>query len=108
MTAKWSILASHLSDPDCDTFIIDPQARIYLRLVQAIKGQVIDVIGSGSQRINPFDIDVDYGDDGQDPVASKINFIISMVQIMVGTNLPLTGIQKAALTTAGKQMYEHG
>lgn len=105
MTAKWSILASHLSDPDCDTFIIDPQAE-YTPLVQALKGQVIDVIGSGSQRINPFDIDVDYGDDGQDPVASKINFIISMVQIMVGTNLPLTGIQKAALTTAGKQMYE--
>lgn len=49
---------------------------------------------------------MDYGDDGQDPIAGKINFIISMAQIMVRSSLELTGIQKAALTTAGKQIYE--
>ena len=105
MTAKWTILGTYLSDPDADIFVIDPQGE-YAPVIQALGGQVINVIGSGKQRINPFDIDVDYGDDGQDPVAAKIDFLISMVQIMVGLHSPLSSTQKAAIVYAGKQIYE--
>lgn len=110
MTAKWNILANHLSDPDCDTFIIDPQSE-YTPLVQALGGQDITIIGSGTQRINPLDIDEMYGAEDEkslvlDPVAAKISFLISMAQIMIGSERPLTGTQKAAITKAGKQIYE--
>lgn len=105
VTAKHNILSTYLSDDDCDIFILDPNAE-YSPLVNALGGQVIDVIGSGKQRLNPLDINRDYGAEGQDAVASKIDTLISMCQVMLGANLLLSGIQKNAIIMAGKKIYE--
>ena len=105
VTAKQNILSTYLADDDCDIFILDPNAE-YFPLVNALQGQVVDVIGSGKQRLNPLDINKDYGAEGQDAVASKIDTLISMCQVMLGSNLLLSGIQKNAIIMAGKKIYE--
>lgn len=105
MTAKMIILNTLLTDADADVIVIDPNDE-YKPCCEAVHGQVIDVIGSGKQRINPLEIDKAYGSDGQDPVAAKIDFLQSMIQVMIGQTLPLTAIQKNAIIMCGKQTYE--
>ena len=104
MTAKLNIVNILLTDPDADVIVIDPNDE-YKPLCSAMNGQVIDVIGSGKQRINPLEIDSSYGGDDQDPVASKIDFLQSMVQVMIGQSIPLTAIQRNAIIMAGKSVY---
>lgn len=105
MMAKMIILNTLLTDPDADVIVIDPNDE-YKACCEAVNGQVINAIGSGKQRINALEIDKSYGVDGQDPVAEKIDFIQSLVQVMIGQTLPLTAIQKNAIIMCGKQTFE--
>lgn len=105
MMAKMNIVNTLLTDTDADVIVIDPNDE-YKPLCTALGGQAIDVIGSGKQRINPLEIDAGYGSDDQDPVAAKIDFLQSMIQVMIGQSIPLTAIQRNAIIMAGKQAYE--
>lgn len=106
MTAKAHIANVFLADPEAEILIVDPQGE-YAPLVGALDGQVVNLIGSGRQRLNPLDVERGYGSDDADPVASKIDFLASMVQVMIGQSIPLTAIQKNAIIMAGKKVYEN-
>lgn len=106
MTAKSHIANVFLADPEAEILIIDPQGE-YAPLCNALDGQVVNLIGSGKQRLNPLDIERGYGSDDADPVASKIDFLSSMVQVMIGQSIPLTAIQRNAIIMAGKRVYEN-
>lgn len=105
LTAKMNIVNILLTDPDADVICLDPNDE-YAPLCSALNGQVINVIGSGKQRINPLEIDASYGTEEQDPVAAKIDFLQSMIQVMIGQTIPLTAIQRNAIIMAGKQAYQ--
>lgn len=78
---KKEILATYLSLPEENIFIIDPEAE-YVRLVEKLGGQVIK-IGIGSKNhINLFDMDKNYSIDDGDPIAEKVDFIMSVCECM--------------------------
>jgi len=67
---------------DDDIIIADPEGE-YSPLVSRLGGQVINFSQNSTHYINPLDIHQDYGD-GEDPVAIKSNFILSLCELIVG------------------------
>jgi len=53
-------------------------------LVSRLSGQVINLSQNSTDFINPLDIHKDYGD-GEDPIALKSNFILSLCELVVGS-----------------------
>lgn len=81
--AKREMLNVFLATED-DIIIIDPE-REYSGLVNALKGQVIDVSPASSNHINPMDMNADYSDE-QSPLIMKSDFMLSFFQCLVGKN----------------------
>jgi len=68
---------------DDDIIIVDPEGE-YFPLVSRLEGQVINLSQNSTDFINPLDIHKDYGD-GEDPIALKSNFILSLCELVVGS-----------------------
>ena len=81
-TAKREITNTFLVTDD-DIIILDPEGE-YFPLVQRLEGQVINLSQNSTDFINPLDIHKDYGD-GEDPIALKSNFILSLCELVVGS-----------------------
>ena len=76
-------------------------------LCKALGGQLIHITGSGKDRINPFDINNLYSiSDNVDPIANKIDFITSMVSVMLGSHTILSSLQQTEITQAGKKIFD--
>lgn len=65
---------------DDDIIIIDPDGE-FVKLVNMLGGQVIDISASSQTYFNPFNFSLSYsGDDDESPLAFKSNFIISLIE----------------------------
>lgn len=74
-----------LLNTDDDVIIIDPE-REYGELVKNLNGEVVDISASSPNIINPMDLTFDDEDD-ENPFMFKTDFILSMVDIMLGGNM---------------------
>jgi len=84
----------------------DPSLLVqeYSRIAAQIKGGETISIAPGSQSyLNPMDINIT--DDETDPVASKTDYITSLVEIMLGKNAALNPTGKSVLTRCIKNIY---
>ena len=81
-SAKREICNTFLVTDD-DIIIVDPEGEYY-PLVSRLEGQVINLSQNSTDYINPLDIHKDYGD-GEDPIALKSNFILSLCELVVGS-----------------------
>ena len=98
---KKELLATYLSLPNENIFIIDPE-REYVRLVEKLGGQVIEV-GVGSEtHINICDMDRNYATEG-DPVAEKVDFLLSVCECMARG---LTASQQSIIDHVTGLIYE--
>lgn len=79
-TVKKELLATYLSLPDENIFIIDPE-REYVRLVEKLGGQVVKVGVGSDTYINICDMDKNYSTEG-DPIAEKVDFLLSICECM--------------------------
>lgn len=78
---KEELLSTFLSLPNETIFIIDPESE-YVRLVEKLGGQVVK-IGTGTNNfINVFDMDKNYSVSNGDPIAEKVDFIMSVCESM--------------------------
>lgn len=77
---KKEVLATYLSLPEKNIFIIDPEKE-YVRLVEKLGGQVIKVGVGSDTHINICDMDKNYSTEG-DPVAEKVDFLLSVCECM--------------------------
>lgn len=77
---KKEILATYLSLPDKNIYIIDPEKE-YVRFVEKLGGQVIKVGVGSDTYINICDMDKNYSSEG-DPVAEKVDFLLSVCECM--------------------------
>ena len=103
MQVKQEMLAAYLSDERNIVYIIDPDGE-YSRIAAQIKGGETISIAPGSQSyLNPMDINIT--DDETDPVASKTDYITSLVEIMLGKNAALNPTGKSVLTRCIKNIY---
>lgn len=81
--AKEEAISVLLSRPEDEVIFIDPE-REYTGLAKGFDGTVVDISAMGSTHINPLDFNVNYSDK-DDPVALKSEFILSLVEHILGT-----------------------
>lgn len=93
--------------PEDSVVIIDPQNE-YGSLLDVFKGQKIMISTTSNTHINPFDLTLDYGlnETGKnDPVKSKVEYIIAFLESIVGAN-GLSGGQKTIIDRCTKMLFE--
>ena len=83
--AKWNIVQTLLTDPDCDVLVIDPE-REYVALTELLDGQTIVISEGSHDHVNLFDISRFYGsesdEDTGDPLPLKVNMLQAALHMM--------------------------
>lgn len=95
-TAKCEMVSVLLRSDKNRVYVIDPEAE-YVGLAKAFKGEVIDLSPGSQTYVNPLDMDIDY-DGESDPVGMKTEYIISMVEIMLGQGRSIEPREKTVIT----------
>lgn len=80
--AKMEMLSVRLRHKHHKVYVIDPQAE-YIGLARRMGGEIIDLSPGSRTYVNPLDMDIDY-DGESDPVSMKLDYIVSMIEIMLG------------------------
>lgn len=104
---KREILDVFLKTGD-DRLIIDPEGE-YIWLVRLLKGQNIKIALNSSVYINPMEINLfakNAEDKDYDPIAAKINFVVSMCELILGENAQLSKKEIAVIDAACRKIYD--
>ena len=96
-------MANAILVTDDDVIICDPEGE-YGNLVRQFNGEVIKVSSKSKDYLNPLDINMNYGD-GDAPLKDKANFIISMLELVVGGS-GLTAEEKSVIDRCLPKIYE--
>ena len=100
--AKRELLNVFLSTND-RIIIVDPMAE-YAPLVRRLGGEVIEISPDSPHHINPMDIDLtDTGD--ENPVALKADFILSLMELVVGGKDGLQPIERTVIDRCTRLVY---
>lgn len=102
-SVKREILDTFLKTTD-DIIICDPEAEYY-PLVQALNGQLIKISNSSQQHINPMDIVWDNEEDDENPIAVKSDFLISLMELIVGGKYGLTAEERSIIDHCVRNIY---
>ncbi|WP_366534971.1 VirB4-like conjugal transfer ATPase, CD1110 family [Streptococcus equi] len=96
-------MANAILTTDDDILICDPEGE-YGSLVKQFNGEVIKVSAKSKDYLNPLDINMNYGD-GDAPLKDKANFIMSMLELVVGGS-GLTAEEKSVIDRCLPKIYE--
>lgn len=90
-----------------DQLIIDPEGE-YKWIVKLLKGQNIRISLNSPVYINPMEIDLfssNEADKDYDPISAKVNFVVSMCELILGNNSRLGKKEIAVIDEACKNVY---
>ena len=90
---------------DDDVLISDPESE-YSALVKRFGGQVIKISPTSDQYINPMDINMNYSGDGDNPIALKADFILSLCELIVGGKEGLKPVEKTVIDRCIHKIYQ--
>lgn len=82
--------------------ICDPESE-YTALTKKLGGTVIDISATSKNHINPFDISLKSYEKGDDPVAVKSQFILSMCEAAIGE---ISAGEKSVIDRCLKKIYD--
>lgn len=99
---KTNIEQINLRYREDEIFVLDPQGE-YNPMVNALDGQIIEISTTANTYINPFDMELQYVDEDNDPIKTKIEYILAFMESIVGH---LTGEQESIIDRATKRIYE--
>lgn len=88
---------------DDDIVIIDPE-REYGALCDRFHGQSIRVAADSTQHINPMDVELDQGDEG-DPLRQKTSTLIAMLSSLLGGTDGLDPLEKSLMDRVCLDLY---
>ncbi len=103
---KREILDVFLKTTD-DRMIIDPEGE-YKWLVRLLGGQVIKISLNSSIHINPMEINLtvkNEKDKDYNPISAKVNFVVSLCELILGNNSSLGKREIATIDFACKNIY---
>ena len=103
MAAKLEMLSVLLRRPDSVVYVIDPE-REYVELAKALYGEVVTLAPGSQTYVNPLDMDLEYGDNS-DPLGMKTDFVISMMEIMIGKDRAISPEGKSIIARCVHQIY---
>ena len=87
-----------------DIRICDPEGEYY-PVVSAIGGQIIKISPKSNQYINPLDFHENYADDDENPIRLKVDFVLSLCEIIAGGRDGLMPIEKTVIDRAVRNIY---
>lgn len=103
--AKMEMYQAYLNTQDSQIFIIDPE-REYVTLAKKLGGTIFSIEPGGETHINPLDLDITKDkEEGGDPFAQKVDFIISIVESMLGGRDELNGHLKSIIDNTLQDLY---
>lgn len=88
-----------------DMIILDPDAE-YVSIANALGGTVIDLRRKGEFHINPCDMDMEYGDKEADPLAEKCDYMVSLVESILGDGRECNPMEVTAIHRVTRKMYQ--
>lgn len=103
---KREILDVFLKTTD-DRMIIDPEGE-YKWLVRLLGGQVIKISLNSPIHINPMEINLaakNEKDKDYNPISAKVNFVVSLCELILGNNSSLGKREIATIDFACKNVY---
>lgn len=84
-------------------YVIDPEDE-YGELARRLGGEVIDLSPGSKTFMNPLDMDLNY--DEADPVGAKIDYVISLIEVMLGKDKSITPTAKSIVARCVKTIYQ--
>lgn len=103
-SAKREIIDTYLTTKD-EIIITDPEGE-YGDFVRQLEGEEIIISLDSARYINPLDINEEYGgEEDNDPIRYKSDFVTNMMNIIVGTKDGLTGKEKSLTDKAVRLAY---
>ncbi len=107
-SAKREMINVFLTTKD-DIYVIDPESE-YAYMAKLLGGSVIHLEAGAKVYINPFDMDIQYGDEegksGTDPVKMKSDYICMLCESAMGGSYEITTIQKSIIDRVVIQLYK--
>ncbi|MCR5670695.1 MAG: DUF87 domain-containing protein [Butyrivibrio sp.] len=105
-TAKLEMVSVLLGKPNAQVFVIDPQGEYY-PLAKALRGQEIDLRPGSRVYINPLDLDISENvDDEDDPITMKVDFVMSIFEIVNGKRGELDPAEVSILDQCVRKIYQ--
>lgn len=101
--AKMEMYQAFLNTHNTQIYVIDPE-REYIPLANEFSGTVFSIVPGGTTHINPMDLDITKDSEG-DPFAEKVDFVISIVESMLGGRAELNGYLKSIIDNTLQQLY---
>lgn len=101
-SAKREMIDTFLRTTD-DIIICDPEGE-YFPFVKRLGGDEVKLAITSDDFINPLDISLDYGE-GENPVAFKSDFILTMMELIAGGKTGLTARQKTIVDRCVQIIY---
>lgn len=101
--AKQEIINVVLNTDD-EILIIDPEGE-YSPLAKMFGGEVIKISSGSKVHINPLDMDMNYANEGDDPVTLKSDFIASLFETISRARFGLTPNEVSIIDRCTKNIY---
>lgn len=105
MAAKMEMVNVLLRSDKNYVYVIDPEEE-YVSMAHALNGEVVNIAPGSRTFLNPLDMDMDY--DGEaDPVGMKLDYVISMIEIMLGPEKYLDPQAKSVCGRCVRTIYRN-
>lgn len=101
--AKLEMYQAYLNTDKSQIFVLDPEQE-YVVLAKKLKGQIFSIEPGGQNHVNPLDLDITKDNDG-DPFAQKVDYVISIIERMLGGKGELSGYAKSIIDSALTELY---
>ncbi len=103
MMAKWEIIGVLLNDPNAEVLVLDPE-REYTTLGKNFGAEIIRVSAGSPHHLNPMDISDNY--DNDDPLLLKSEFILSLMENLIGGKDGLSSQDRSILSRVCMVCYQ--
>lgn len=100
-----------LLDTEDDVIILDPDGE-YVKIAEEFGGTVVRLtqgnnMAGDEPHINPLDMDINYAaKKNEDPVAVKCDYIVSLIESMLGKRDPLSPYEVNVIQKCGMKIYQ--
>lgn len=102
--AKREMIGVLLNDPNAEVLVIDPE-REYSSLAMGFNGAIVRISAGSQDYLNPMDITQDY--DKDDPLLLKSEFILSLMELLIGGKDGLTGQERSIISRVCMLCYQN-
>ena len=101
--AKFEMYQAYLNLQNTQLFIIDPEGE-YLFLGKELNAMIFPIEPGGEVHLNPLDLDISKDNEGS-PLAQKTDFVISIIETMLGGRNELNGYLKSIIDNTLQELY---